>query len=57
MNCPRCEEDKPLLYRVKSDLIDEVVCAECAVQAMALDLWVGEVNEDEAKAKRHKDDL
>jgi len=43
--CPRCKEEKPLLYRVKSDLIDGIVCAECARAAKALDLWVEKIDE------------
>jgi len=43
--CPRCKEEKPLLYRVKSDLIDEIVCAQCSVAAKAMDLWVEKIDE------------
>ena len=35
--CPRCETVKPLIYRVRSDIIDMIVCAKCARQAALLD--------------------
>lgn len=34
MTCPRCNKDKILAFRVHSDVIDMLVCAVCAYQAL-----------------------
>lgn len=44
--CARCKQDKPLCYRVKSDLLDDLVCAECAEAARKVDLWVEKIDEE-----------
>ncbi len=46
MICARCKQDKPLCYRVKSDLLDDLVCAECAEAARKVDLWVEKIDEE-----------
>ncbi len=46
--CPRCKFEKPLMFRVTSDLISEVVCATCALAALEAELDVT-VIEDEGE--------
>ncbi len=47
--CPRCKEDKPLLYRVHSEFLNELACAECAREAALLahigGIWVEKIDE------------
>ncbi len=43
--CPRCKDEKPLMFKVSSDLISEVVCATCALAAIEADLDVVKVEE------------
>ena len=36
MICDRCKEERPLFYRVKSDILSQLVCMDCAVAARGL---------------------
>jgi hypothetical protein len=45
MTCPRCHEEKPLPYRVRSDLINELACEQCARAAKDCGLWVELIDE------------
>ena len=40
MECTRCEQKKPVEYRVFSDIIEMKVCADCAAEARELDLGI-----------------
>jgi len=50
--CPRCYERKRLAFRVRSDVIDEIVCAVCALAALQVDLDVERIAEEHEKASR-----
>jgi len=50
--CPRCHENKPLLYRVRSDLLDEPACEECARDAAKLGLWVEKIDDKGPRINR-----
>lgn len=43
--CPRCLRIAPLLWHVKSDIVDHVVCAECAEAAKRVGLDVTVTNQ------------
>ena len=35
-NCQRCNEPGPAPWRIKSDILDMMVCTDCAVKAREL---------------------
>lgn len=49
MTCAQCLEEKPLPYRVTSDVIDIAVCADCACQAYQLAQQDGQVGQIRVK--------
>lgn len=36
MICERCKDERPIFYRVNSDIISELVCESCAAAARGL---------------------
>ena len=42
MTCARCLEEKPLPYRVRSEILDIMVCAQCGIEAYELSQSQGE---------------
>ncbi len=49
--CVRCKEEKELCCRVKSDILNDLVCAACANAALDIDhgLEVEMINEEGGK--------
>ena len=45
LTCARCKEDRPIVYRVRSEILNDLVCFECARAAMLLDLIVERIEQ------------
>jgi hypothetical protein len=52
MKCQRCFDDRRVVYRVTSDVINLTVCASCAAEARILGLAVEVFSVGESKTLR-----
>jgi hypothetical protein len=52
MKCQRCFDDRRVVYRVSSDVINLRVCASCAAEAQRLGLAVEVFSVGESKTLR-----